>query len=65
VPVHNTARTVLGAGDAQGNIRIYSLATLTLLTLKVAHDGEVLCLDYGAGRLAVQRSCALTARQVS
>ena len=34
-----------------GNVRIYSLATLTLLTMKVAHDGEVLSLDYGAGEV--------------
>ncbi|KAF5827696.1 WD40-repeat-containing domain protein [Dunaliella salina] len=39
----------LAIGDAQGNVRIYSLATLTLIAFKVAHEGEVLSLDYGAG----------------
>lgn len=38
----------LAIGDASGNIRVYSLATMELLVLKEAHEGEVLALDYAA-----------------
>jgi WD40 repeat protein len=42
----------LAAGDAAGNVRVYDLASLSLIALKEAHDGGVLCLDYSPAALA-------------
>lgn len=39
-------RNHLATGDRSGNIRIYSLANLKLITTIEAHDSEVLCLEY-------------------
>lgn len=39
-------RSHLASGDRSGNIRIYHLGTLKLLTTIEAHDSEVLCLEY-------------------
>lgn len=39
-------RIHLATGDRSGNIRIYNLGTLQLLTTIEAHDSEVLCLEY-------------------
>lgn len=39
-------RNHLATGDRSGNIRIYNLGTLKLLTTIEAHDSEVLCLEY-------------------
>lgn len=39
-------RSHLATGDRSGNIRIYSLGSLKLLTTIEAHDSEVLCLEY-------------------
>ncbi|XP_031618833.1 uncharacterized protein LOC116337970 isoform X3 [Contarinia nasturtii] len=39
-------RSHLATGDRSGNIRIYHLGTLKLLTTIEAHDSEVLCLEY-------------------
>lgn len=36
----------LATGDRSGNIRIYNLNTLKLVTSIEAHDAEVLCLEY-------------------
>ncbi|XP_070509795.1 mitogen-activated protein kinase-binding protein 1 isoform X4 [Chironomus tepperi] len=36
----------LATGDRSGNIRIYNLNTLKLITSIEAHDSEVLCLEY-------------------
>eukprot|EP00798_Chlamydomonas_sp_ICE-L_P028583 gene28583-31751_t len=36
----------LATGDRQGNIRVYCLSSMELLTIKEAHDAEVLSLDY-------------------
>lgn len=36
----------LATGDRSGNIRIYDVGTLKLLTTIEAHDSEVLCLEY-------------------
>lgn len=36
----------LASGDRSGNIRIYNLNTLKLITSIEAHDSEVLCLEY-------------------
>ncbi|XP_055920018.1 mitogen-activated protein kinase-binding protein 1 isoform X2 [Eupeodes corollae] len=36
----------LATGDRSGNIRIYNLANLKMLTIIEAHDSEVLCLEY-------------------
>lgn len=39
-------RVHLATGDRSGNIRIYNLGTLKLVTTIEAHDSEVLCLEY-------------------
>lgn len=39
-------RTHLATGDRSGNIRIYNLSNLKLITTIEAHDSEVLCLEY-------------------
>ncbi|XP_058056693.1 uncharacterized protein LOC131208065 [Anopheles bellator] len=36
----------LATGDRSGNIRIYNLSNLKLITTIEAHDSEVLCLEY-------------------
>ncbi|XP_051858714.1 mitogen-activated protein kinase-binding protein 1 isoform X9 [Drosophila albomicans] len=36
----------LASGDRCGNIRVYSLQNLKLLTIIEAHESEVLCLEY-------------------
>uniref|UniRef100_A0A182MZ08 WD_REPEATS_REGION domain-containing protein n=1 Tax=Anopheles dirus TaxID=7168 RepID=A0A182MZ08_9DIPT len=36
----------LATGDRSGNIRIYNLSNLKLITRIEAHDSEVLCLEY-------------------
>jgi WD40 repeat protein len=36
----------MATGDRSGNIRIYNLNTLKLITSIEAHDSEVLCLEY-------------------
>lgn len=41
----------LAAGDARGNLRVFSLVTLQLVMLKEAHDAEILSLDYSAPSL--------------
>lgn len=42
----NPERSHLASGDRSGNIRIYNMGTLKLLTSIEAHDSEVLCLEY-------------------
>lgn len=44
-------RQHLATGDRSGNIRIYSLTTLKLITTIEAHDSEVLCLEYTNDRI--------------
>lgn len=44
-------RSHLACGDRSGNIRIYSLGSLKLLTTIEAHDSEVLCLEYTNERI--------------
>lgn len=39
-------RIHLASGDRSGNIRIYSLVNMKLITTIEAHDSEVLCLEY-------------------
>lgn len=38
--------TQLAAGDQKGNLRVYDLSSMALLTFKEAHDAEILTLDY-------------------
>ncbi|XP_058819724.1 uncharacterized protein LOC131682346 isoform X2 [Topomyia yanbarensis] len=42
----NPANSQLATGDRSGNIRIYNLSNLKLITTIEAHDSEVLCLEY-------------------
>lgn len=42
----STERNHLATGDRSGNIRIYNITNLKLLTTIEAHDSEVLCLEY-------------------
>lgn len=44
-------RNHLATGDRSGNIRIYNLANLKLITTIEAHDSEVLCLEYTNDRI--------------
>ncbi|KAJ7513335.1 hypothetical protein O6H91_24G001100 [Diphasiastrum complanatum] len=37
----------LAAGDRSGNVRLYDLKSLKLLSFKEAHDAEILTLDFG------------------
>ncbi|XP_053672598.1 uncharacterized protein LOC128722930 [Anopheles nili] len=41
----------LATGDRSGNIRIYNLSNLKLITTIEAHDSEVLCLEYTNERI--------------
>ncbi|XP_055837405.1 uncharacterized protein LOC129905836 isoform X3 [Episyrphus balteatus] len=41
----------LATGDRSGNIRIYNLANLKMLTIIEAHDSEVLCLEYSNDKI--------------
>lgn len=41
----------LATGDRSGNIRIYNLLNLKLLTTIEAHDSEVLCLEYSSEKI--------------
>ncbi|XP_017050052.1 uncharacterized protein LOC108094137 isoform X4 [Drosophila ficusphila] len=41
----------LASGDRCGNIRVYSLVNLRLLTTIEAHESEVLCLEYSNERI--------------
>ncbi|XP_055682850.1 mitogen-activated protein kinase-binding protein 1 isoform X2 [Lutzomyia longipalpis] len=47
----STERNHLATGDRSGNIRIYNLTNLKLLTTIEAHDSEVLCLEYTNERI--------------
>lgn len=42
----NPENSQLATGDRSGNIRIYNLSNLKLITTIEAHDSEVLCLEY-------------------
>lgn len=42
----NPENNQLATGDRSGNIRIYNLSNLKLITTIEAHDSEVLCLEY-------------------
>lgn len=42
----NPDNSQLATGDRSGNIRIYNLSNLKLITTIEAHDSEVLCLEY-------------------
>lgn len=44
-------RLHLATGDRSGNIRIYNLTNLKLITTIEAHDSEVLCLEYTNERI--------------
>ncbi|XP_033150892.1 mitogen-activated protein kinase-binding protein 1 isoform X2 [Drosophila busckii] len=41
----------LASGDRCGNIRVYNLQTLKLITAIEAHDTEVLCLEYSNDKI--------------
>ncbi|XP_037957302.1 mitogen-activated protein kinase-binding protein 1 isoform X2 [Teleopsis dalmanni] len=41
----------LASGDRSGNIRIYNLANLKLITTIEAHESEVLCLEYSNDKI--------------
>ncbi|XP_062121331.1 LOW QUALITY PROTEIN: uncharacterized protein LOC133835337 [Drosophila sulfurigaster albostrigata] len=41
----------LASGDRCGNIRVYSLQNLKLLTIIEAHESEVLCLEYSNDKI--------------
>ncbi|XP_059616875.1 mitogen-activated protein kinase-binding protein 1 isoform X5 [Phlebotomus argentipes] len=47
----SSERNHLATGDRSGNIRIYNLTNLKLLTTIEAHDSEVLCLEYTNERI--------------
>ncbi|GAB0099744.1 mitogen-activated protein kinase-binding protein 1-like [Sergentomyia squamirostris] len=47
----STERNHLATGDRSGNVRIYNLTNLKLLTTIEAHDSEVLCLEYTNDRI--------------